>query len=102
MIHGYYRPDVSSSVPNYVRSPFGDSKRETIISALQPECKYLALLDDNGKVLDYELIAFLENQLRAFEIVFFVQGNHEAYGTKVKTAVILMPITLLIGKILPG
>ena len=69
---------------------------------IQPECKYLALLDDNGKVLDYELIAFLENQLRAFEIVFFVQGNHEAYGTKVKTAVILMPITLLIGKILPG
>ncbi|CCD46411.1 hypothetical protein BofuT4_uP040220.1 [Botrytis cinerea T4] len=69
---------------------------------IQPECKYLALLDDNGKVLDYELIAFLENQLRVFEIVFFVQGNHEAYGTKVKTAVILMPITLLIGKILPG
>ncbi|KAF7902675.1 hypothetical protein EAF00_002578 [Botryotinia globosa] len=45
---------------------------------IQPECKYLALLGDIGKVLDYELNAFLEDQLRVFEIVFFVQGNHEA------------------------
>ncbi|TGO68779.1 hypothetical protein BOTNAR_0020g00530 [Botryotinia narcissicola] len=57
---------------------------------IQPECQYLALLGDIGKVLDYELIAFLEDQLRVFEIVFFVEGNHEAYGTKVKAAVATM------------
>ncbi|KAF7888301.1 uncharacterized protein EAF02_002842 [Botrytis sinoallii] len=54
---------------------------------IQPECRYLALLGDIGKVIDYEFLAFLEDQLRVFEIVFFVQGNHEAYGTKVKAAV---------------
>ncbi|THV51035.1 hypothetical protein BGAL_0126g00250 [Botrytis galanthina] len=57
---------------------------------IQPECKHLALLGDIGKILDYELIAFLGDQLQVFEIVFFVQGNHEAYGTKVKAAVATM------------
>ncbi|QSZ29560.1 hypothetical protein DSL72_004075 [Monilinia vaccinii-corymbosi] len=53
----------------------------------QPECKYLVLLGDIGKVIHKELNAFLEDQLRVFEIVFSVQGNHEAYETKVTAAV---------------
>ncbi|ESZ98084.1 Ser/Thr protein phosphatase [Sclerotinia borealis F-4128] len=57
---------------------------------IKPECRYLAFLGNIGNVLDYDLIAFLEDQLRVFEIVFFVQGNHEAYGTKVMAAVVTM------------
>ncbi|TGO30594.1 hypothetical protein BPAE_0004g00510 [Botrytis paeoniae] len=41
-------------------------------------------------VAHYELPAFLEDQLRVLKIVFFVQGNHEAYGTKVKAALATM------------
>jgi hypothetical protein len=53
---------------------------------IQPECQYLALLGDIGNIWDPRLFKFLEDQLRKFEIVFYLLGNHEAYGTTVLVA----------------
>ncbi|PMD16015.1 hypothetical protein NA56DRAFT_649836 [Hyaloscypha hepaticicola] len=50
---------------------------------IQPECQYLALLGDIGNIWDPLLFSFLEDQLRKFEMVFYLLGNHEAYGTTV-------------------
>ncbi|TVY49169.1 Uncharacterized protein LOCC1_G000959 [Lachnellula occidentalis] len=47
---------------------------------IPPECQYLALLGDIGNVTDNRLFAFLENQLRSFEVVFYLLGNHEPFG----------------------
>ena len=44
---------------------------------VQAEC--LALLGDIGYTFNDELFAWLEAQLRKFEIVFFVAGNHGEY-----------------------
>jgi hypothetical protein len=48
---------------------------------IEPRAPYLALLGDIGNVCDERLFNFLETQLRRFQIVFFVLGNHEPYGT---------------------
>ncbi|QPG93587.1 hypothetical protein C2857_001046 [Epichloe festucae Fl1] len=50
---------------------------------ITPKAPYLALLGDIGNVCrDKEQFrAFLKVQLRQFRIVFFVAGNHEAYGS---------------------
>ena len=40
---------------------------------------YLALLGDIGKVHDGRLFEFLGEQLRKFEIVFYLMGNHEPW-----------------------
>jgi hypothetical protein len=53
---------------------------------IQPECQYLALLGDIGSIWDPRLFSFLEDQLRKFEIVFYLLGNHEAHGTTVLVA----------------
>jgi hypothetical protein len=53
---------------------------------IQPECQYLALLGDIGNTWDPRLFKFLEDQLRQFEIVFYLLGNHEAFGTTVLVA----------------
>ncbi|KAL5335339.1 acyl-CoA dehydrogenase/oxidase [Aspergillus crustosus] len=42
---------------------------------------YLALLGDIGAVKDDGLFAFLEAQLQKFELVFFLLGNHEPFGS---------------------
>lgn len=47
---------------------------------IESKCKYLALLGDIGSVYDNRLFQFLEAQLRQFEIVFYVFGNHEPYA----------------------
>ena len=47
---------------------------------IQPQCRYLALLGDIGKVSDPRLFDFLKAQLRKFKIVFYLLGNHELYG----------------------
>jgi len=39
---------------------------------IQPECQYLALLGDIGNICDPRLFKFLEDQLRKFEIVFYL------------------------------
>jgi len=48
---------------------------------IPPCAPYLCLLGDIGRAVDEKLFAFLERQLRAFKIVFFLLGNHEAYGS---------------------
>ena len=53
---------------------------------IQPECQHLALLGDIGNVWDSRLFSFLKDQLTKFEIVFYLLGNHEAYGTTVLAA----------------
>lgn len=48
-----------------------------------PKAPYLALLGDIGNVASHrdEYFAFLTLQLKQFEAVLFVPGNHEAYHT---------------------
>lgn len=46
---------------------------------IPPGAPYLALLGDIGNTKDDALFTFLEAQLRRFEIVFFLLGNHEPY-----------------------
>lgn len=46
---------------------------------ITPHAPHLALLGDIGNAHDPRLYAFLETQLRQFEIVFYVLGNHEPY-----------------------
>lgn len=53
---------------------------------IQPQSKYLALLGDIGNAGDPRLFAFLERQLRQFEIVFFLLGNHEPFGMTISEA----------------
>ncbi|KAA8651594.1 hypothetical protein EYZ11_002220 [Aspergillus tanneri] len=51
-----------------------------------PQAPYLALLGDIGNVRDEGLFLFLEVQLRKFQIVFFLLGNHEPYHFSWTTA----------------
>ncbi|KAF1812884.1 hypothetical protein P152DRAFT_507208 [Eremomyces bilateralis CBS 781.70] len=53
---------------------------------IPPSCPYLALLGDIGLASDIGLFEFLSQQLKQFEIIFFVIGNHEAYDTSYTTA----------------
>jgi hypothetical protein len=48
---------------------------------IPPTAPYLALLGDIGNVQDDGLFTFLEAQLQKFELVFFLLGNHEPYGS---------------------
>ena len=61
------------------RPSYGDYK-------IDPHARCLALLGDIGYVCDARLFDFLEEQLQHFEIVFFLLGNHEAYGTSLPAA----------------
>lgn len=47
---------------------------------VSPEAENLALLGDIGAVTDDRLFEFLEAQLRHFQVVFFLFGNHEPYA----------------------
>lgn len=44
---------------------------------VSPKAPFLALLGDIGVVKDAGFIAFIQTQLRQFQIVFFLLGNHE-------------------------
>ncbi|OQE46966.1 hypothetical protein PENCOP_c001G01299 [Penicillium coprophilum] len=46
---------------------------------ISPKAPYLALLGDIGVAKDAGFITFIETQLRQFQIVFFLLGNHEPY-----------------------
>ncbi|KAI1837162.1 hypothetical protein DTO006G1_5940 [Penicillium roqueforti] len=48
---------------------------------ISPKAPYLALLGDIGVVNDAGFITFIETQLRQFQIVFFLLGNHEPYDS---------------------
>ncbi|TVY27617.1 Uncharacterized protein LHYA1_G003867 [Lachnellula hyalina] len=47
---------------------------------IPPKCQYLALLGDIENIGDSRLFDFLEKQLRSFEVVFYLLGNHELFG----------------------
>ena len=53
---------------------------------IPPSCPYLVLLGDIGLASDSRLFEFLSQQLKQFEIVFFLMGNHEAHDTSYTTA----------------
>lgn len=53
---------------------------------IQPACPYLALLGDIGNTWDSRLFSFLREQSQNFEIVFYLLGNHDIYGTTLSTA----------------
>ncbi|PWY88694.1 acyl-CoA dehydrogenase mitochondrial precursor [Aspergillus sclerotioniger CBS 115572] len=46
---------------------------------ISPKAPYLALLGDIGNVRDDGFLPFIEDQLRKFEVVFLVLGNHEPF-----------------------
>ena len=48
---------------------------------IKPQCPCLALLGDIGNVSDPRHFGFLDRQLRQFELIFYLLGNHEPYGT---------------------
>ncbi|KAL1847088.1 hypothetical protein Daus18300_014058 [Diaporthe australafricana] len=48
---------------------------------IEPRAKSLALLGDIGITGDDSLFEFLTRQLRQFEVVFYVLGNHEPYSS---------------------
>jgi Calcineurin-like phosphoesterase len=48
---------------------------------IPPSAPHLCLLGDIGRTVDERLFPFLERQLTAFKVVFFLLGNHEAYGS---------------------
>ncbi|CRL24814.1 Metallophosphoesterase [Penicillium camemberti] len=48
---------------------------------VSPKAHFLALLGDIGVVRDAGFIPFIQTQLRQFQIVFFLLGNHEPYNS---------------------
>ncbi|KAJ5515143.1 hypothetical protein N7463_004695 [Penicillium fimorum] len=56
-----------------------DSPSAYNVFKISPKAPYLALLGDIGVVKDPGFIAFIEAQLRQFQIVFFLLGNYEPY-----------------------
>jgi hypothetical protein len=46
---------------------------------VSPKAPYLALLGDIGVVKDDGFFPFIESQLKQFQLVFFLLGNHEPY-----------------------
>ena len=52
------------------------------IFTITPSAPYLALLGDIGNATHREeMLASLTQQVRAFRVVFFIPGNHEAYNS---------------------
>ncbi|RMY14527.1 hypothetical protein D0868_01415 [Hortaea werneckii] len=61
-----------------------ESPKAYDIFEIAPKAPYLALLGDIGTLSDShknDFLSFLRRQLQNFRIVFFIAGNHEAYGT---------------------
>ncbi|KAI7214516.1 hypothetical protein KC333_g5961 [Hortaea werneckii] len=61
-----------------------ESPKAYDIFEVAPKAPYLALLGDIGTFSDShknDFLSFLRRQLQKFRIVFFIAGNHEAYGT---------------------
>lgn len=54
---------------------------------IEPRAKYLALVGDIGIAGDDSLFDFLTRQLRQFEVIFYVLGNHEPYASTYENAV---------------
>lgn len=78
----------------HLESPLGYDLFEIPVNA-----PYLALLGDIGWVKNEGLFTFLEAQLQAFKVVFFILGNHEPFHSDWATARDKMyEFSLLIGQ----
>ncbi|KAF2217133.1 hypothetical protein CERZMDRAFT_32354 [Cercospora zeae-maydis SCOH1-5] len=59
-----------------------ESPKAYDVYEITPKAPHLALLGDIGNVSHKdEFLNFITSQLRQFQTVFFVPGNHEAYGS---------------------
>ncbi|KAK4134791.1 hypothetical protein BT67DRAFT_281374 [Trichocladium antarcticum] len=60
-----------------------ESPKAYDVFEIVPNAPYLALLGDIGNIVVHQedCLGFLTRQLQQFRIVFFVPGNHEAYGS---------------------
>jgi predicted phosphodiesterase len=60
-----------------------ESPKAYDVFEIVPKALYLALLGDIGNIVPHkeEVLAFLTTQLKQFQVVLFVPGNHEAYGS---------------------
>lgn len=65
----------------HLETPLARPTYDEFAASITAQSPYLALLGDIGYACDSRLFTFLEGQLRSFSIVFFLLGNHEAYGT---------------------
>lgn len=65
----------------HLETPLARPSYDEFAASITPRSPYLALLGDIGYACDSRLFIFLEDQLRHFQVVFFLFGNHEAYGT---------------------
>jgi Calcineurin-like phosphoesterase len=65
----------------HLETPLARPTYDEFAASITPQSPCLALLGDIGYACDSRLFTFLEGQLRSFSIVFFLLGNHEAYGT---------------------
>ncbi len=70
----------------HLETPLARPAYSEFPARITPQRPYLALLGDIGYACDNGLFEFLEDQLHHFQIVFFLLGNHEAYGTSFPAA----------------
>jgi Calcineurin-like phosphoesterase len=70
----------------HLETPLARPSYDDFAATITPQSPYLALLGDIGYTCDTRLFEFLEEQLRHFQIVFFLLGNHEPYGTSFPAA----------------
>lgn len=70
----------------HLETPSARPSYDDFAAEITPQSPYLALLGDIGYACDTRLFEFLETQLHHFQIVFFLLGNHEAYGTSFPAA----------------
>ena len=68
------------------REPGGSSGYGYDIYQTIPSAPILALLGDIGLAISDELFRFLERQLKLYERVLFVMGNHEGYRSTYVTS----------------
>ncbi|CAK1358308.1 unnamed protein product [Cercospora beticola] len=60
-----------------------ESPKAYDIYKITPKAPHLALLGDIGNAVSHkdDLLKFITSQLRQFQTVLFIPGNHEAYGS---------------------
>ncbi|KAF7511269.1 hypothetical protein GJ744_004834 [Endocarpon pusillum] len=70
----------------HLETPLARPTYDDFAATITPKSPCLALLGDIGYACDPRLFSFLEDQLHNFQTVFFLLGNHEAYGTSFPAA----------------
>ncbi|KAK6336365.1 hypothetical protein TWF696_001926 [Orbilia brochopaga] len=67
----------------HLEAKYPSGRTETLYESfeLKPTAPYLALLGNIGKVKDKAYFHFLRRMLKQYQIVFYVPGNREPYGS---------------------